>query len=362
MRVDCDICTALNANHSFMFDNTLSSISHAITHFIGNKLKDEDLRLSTEESVFDEPTRAIIWKYVTSAFKAPEFYQFTHSAELDLNNVYTIAKDIFGNEQSFVKRSQDLAKLLQTHSQHPQVKSGELFILYFKRLSFGNTVGDAIGIFKSEKKEPFLFTEEQDSIIDILSYQGISPAKVDKACVIFNVDEEDGYQVLSVDNLNKGEETKFWFEDFLNIRQRSTEYSKTSNMINMTKDFILNDLNSEELMDKSEKINLLNKSKDFFSENESFDQEEFSVQVFEDKGVADRFKAYTAEKDRDGFNYEERFEISQDAFKKKQRVFKSVLKLDKNFHVYIHGDREMIEKGTDDNGRKYYKLFYEDEA
>jgi hypothetical protein len=345
-----------------MFDTNLSSIAHAITHFIGNKLKDEDLRLSTEESVFDEPTRAIIWKYVVSAFKAPEFYRFTHTAELDLNNVYTIARDIFSNQQVFVKRSQDLAKLLETHSQHPQVKSGELFIMYFKRLSFGGVSGDAIGIFKSEKKEPFLFTEEQDAIIDIHSFQGISPSKVDKACVIFNVDEEDGYQVLSVDNLNKGEETKFWFEDFLNIKQRSTEYTKTSNIINITKDFILNDLNSDELMEKSEKIDLLNKSKDFFSENESFDQEEFAVQVFEDKGVADRFKAYTAEKDRDGFNYEEGFEISQDAFKKKQRVFKSVLKLDKNFSVYIHGNRDMIEKGTDDTGRKYYKLYFDEEA
>lgn len=345
-----------------MFENTLSTISHAITHFIGNKLKDEDLRLSTEESVFDEPTRAIIWKYVTSAFKAPEFYRFTHSAELDLNNVYVIAKDIFANQQVFTKRSQDLAKLLQQHSQHPQVKSGEMFVLYFKRLSFGNITGDAIGIFKSEKKEPFLFTEEKEAIIDIHSFQGISPSKVDKACLIFNVDEEDGYQVLSVDNLNKGEETKFWFEDFLNIKQRSTEYAKTSNIINITKDFILNDLNSDDLMEKSEKIDLLNRTKDFFSENESFDQEEFAVKVFEDKGAADRFKAYTAEKDRDGFNYEDRFEISQDAVKKKQRVFKSVLKLDKNFHVYIHGDRDLIEKGTDENGRKYYKLFFEEES
>lgn len=345
-----------------MFDTTLSSISHAITHFIGNKLKDEELRLSTEESVFDEPTRAIIWKYVMSAFKAPEFYRFTHAAELDLNNVYVIAKDIFNNEGVFKKRSQDLAHLLQQHSQHPQVKSGELFVLYFKRLTFGGVTGEAIGIFKSEKKEPFLFTEEQDSIIDIHSFQGISPSKVDKACLIFNVDEEDGYQVLSVDNLNKGEETKFWFEDFLNITQRSTVYAKTAGMINITKDFILNDLNTDELMDKSEKIDMLNRTKEFFKENEAFDQEEFSVQVFEDKAVADRFKAYTAEKDKGDFNYDEGFDISQDAVKNKQRVFKSVLKLDKNFHVYIHGDREMIQKGADDNGRKYYKLFFEDES
>ncbi len=43
--------------------------------------------------------------------------------------------------------------------------------------------------------------------------------------------------------------------------------------------------------------------------------------------------------------------------------FKSVLKLDKNFHIYIHGDKELIEKGYDDAvGKKFYKIYYDEEA
>ncbi|MFM7764289.1 MAG: hypothetical protein ACKO6I_01410, partial [Sphingomonadales bacterium] len=38
-----------------------------------------------------------------------------------------------------------------------------------------------------------------------------------------------------------------------------------------------------------------------------------------------------------------------------------ILKLDKNFHTYIHGNREMIEKGTDPDGRKFYKIYFENE-
>lgn len=34
--------------------------------------------------------------------------------------------------------------------------------------------------------------------------------------------------------------------------------------------------------------------------------------------------------------------ISQDA-KKQNRSFKSIIRLDKNFHIYIHGDRKLIE-------------------
>jgi translation initiation factor 2A len=39
-----------------------------------------------------------------------------------------------------------------------------------------------------------------------------------------------------------------------------------------------------------------------------------------------------------------------------------VKELDKNFHIYIHGDRTKIEQGVDENGRKFYKIYYDQEA
>ena len=54
------------------------------------------------------------------------------------------------------------------------------------------------------------------------------------------------------------------------------------------------------------------------------------------------------------------FTISESAVKKQARSLKSVIKLDKNFHIYIHGDRELIEKGEDKKG-KFYKVYYQEE-
>ena len=57
------------------------------------------------------------------------------------------------------------------------------------------------------------------------------------------------------------------------------------------------------------------------------------------------------------------FEISVHAVKQQAKVFKSVLKLDKNFHIYIHGNRQLIEKGFDEaTGRNYYKLYFDNES
>ena len=61
--------------------------------------------------------------------------------------------------------------------------------------------------------------------------------------------------------------------------------------------------------------------------------------------------------------FDDQFEISSHAVKRQARVFKSVLKLDKNFHIYIHGDRDRIEQGVDERtGRKYYKIYYDQES
>lgn len=38
---------------------------------------------------------------------------------------------------------------------------------------------------------------------------------------------------------------------------------------------------------------------------------------------------------------------------------KSVIKLDKNFHIYIHGRRDKIQEGEDGKG-KFIKLYYDE--
>ena len=90
--------------------------------------------------------------------------------------------------------------------------------------------------------------------------------------------------------------------------------------------------------------------------------DEFANEVIDNTKAIDLFKTYKT-------NYEEEydtpigdsFSISDAAVKKQSRSFKSVLKLDKNFHIYIHGNNELIEKGMEENGRKFYKIYYENE-
>jgi hypothetical protein len=48
--------------------------------------------------------------------------------------------------------------------------------------------------------------------------------------------------------------------------------------------------------------------------------------------------------------------------KKQSKVYKQVLKLDRNFHIYIHGNNEFIERGFDEEkNMNYYKVYFREE-
>ena len=52
--------------------------------------------------------------------------------------------------------SGQIAKYLYKVANHPKIKSGELYVVYFKGVQIEGNMLDAIGIFKSENKETYL--------------------------------------------------------------------------------------------------------------------------------------------------------------------------------------------------------------
>jgi hypothetical protein len=108
---------------------------------------------------------------------------------------------------------------------------------------------------------------------------------------------------------------------------------------------------------------LLNRSVNYFKKHDTFEKEEFETEVFANENVIESFRKFDQHyRQEHEVELSDSFEISAQAVKKQARIFKSILKLDKNFHIYIHGNRELIEQGTDENGRKFYKIYYETEA
>lgn len=335
-----------------------------IIHRVGNKLLEESVIFSDEPAELAEPGLPdLLNAYFLSAFKDPVFYHFHHVSSLDLNEVYTIASALFKSRKNFIKHSRDLANILYEYSNHPKIKSGELYVAYFDDCVINDERTDAIGIFKSENRESFLKVFQEDAWFGVSHDEGISIKKPDKACLIFNVKEDEGFRVCIVDTLNSGGEAQYWKDEFLKLKPVADNYYQTQNYLTLAKNFVTGRLDEEFEVSKADQIDYLNRSINYFKKNEQFNERDFEKDVFEHQEVITSFKKFKGDFQNE---YEVRvvseFEISAQAVKRQSKVFKSVLKLDRNFHIYIHGDKELIEKGVDPDGRKYYKIYYREES
>ncbi len=174
----------------------------------------------------------------------------------------------------------------------------------------------------------------------------------------------EGYSVCVVDKINKQQEAQYWVNDFLQVTPYNNQYHATQNALSMCKLFISNELPEKFEVNKSDQIDLLNRSLEYFKTKEQFQLEEFAQEVIHHPEVVNAFNEYKQKfAEAKNLPITEEFDIHLSAVKKQERIFKSILKLDKNFHVYIHGRKDLIEKGYDEMvGKHYYKLFFDEES
>jgi 37-kD nucleoid-associated bacterial protein len=345
------------------FEAALQQIS---VHKIGNKQLDEPLVLSERPlQLDDEILNNLLMQYFLQPFeKINELSRLHHATgNLQLNEVYHFANKMFENYDFHHDSSQQLAKLLYEKATHPKVKSGELYVVQFTNLQIEGELLQAIGIFKSENKESYL-TVSQSEHDFTLHYQqeAINIKKLDKGCIIFNTEKKEGYKVAVIDQTNRTEAV-YWIDDFLQLKVRNDSYNQTNSVLSAYRTFVTEKIDEEFSISKTDKIDMLNRSIKYFKDKDHFNMDEFSNEVIgSDEGIA-LFNNYKEQYERDFDSpIQNEFEISSVAVKKQARVYKSVLKLDRNFHIYIHGNKELIEKGFDaERNMNYYKVYFKEE-
>ncbi|MDR0605609.1 MAG: nucleoid-associated protein [Bacteroidales bacterium] len=340
-----------------------TTIQQVILHKVGNKNNEEGMFLSPMPLLLDENLNNLLLDYFLSSFKSEEHFNFYHENGCQNNEIYRIASEIFDNAHSLFEHSITLAQCLYNASTHPKIKGGEFYVVYFKNYLVNEQAVDAIGLFKAENQDVFLKTLFSADATSIQMEQGTNIHKMDKGCLILNIEKEQGYIISIVDNISKGVEAQYWIDDFLSLRQRQDEYYNTQNLLTLTKTFITKELPQQYEVSKADQADLLNKSVNFFKTNDNFNMEDFTNEVMQHPKIIDTFTQFKSNYQQEyDMDIADNFTISDNALKKQARVFKSVIKLDKNFHIYVHGNRELIEQGIDETGRKYYKIYYKEET
>lgn len=346
------------------FEASLNAIS---VHHIGNQSQNEFYTLSDQplELKDDLITKLLIQYFLTPFEKANEVYHLMHSSgDLNLNEIYHFVSKAFEDQAYFHEASEQIGKYLFRVSNHPKIKSGELYVVYFKNVQIEGEQLDAVGIFKSETKETYLKVYPGEGGFQ-MDYEenAININKLDKGTLIFNTNKEEGYKVVVIDHTNRSQEAVYWKDEFLQLKIRNDNFNQTNNTLSIYKNFVTQKIDEEFEMTKADKIDLLNRSIKYFKEKETFDLDEFTGEVIGNEQAIESFKNYKQQYEQEyDTPIADTFDISSNAVKKQARVYKSVLKLDRNFHIYIHGDKELIEKGFDEEkAMNYYKVYFKEE-
>ena len=144
-----------------LFNAHIDSLS---IHRVGNKSRNEAIFLSEKTFSLNDEIVPPLKEYFFKPFREKEenYYQFAHDVDLDYNEMFQLASEIFTNPSNVHEVSKKITNHLFEQSNHPHIKNGEVYVSYLTNVSIDNNVVDAIGIFKSEMKTDFVQFEEKE--------------------------------------------------------------------------------------------------------------------------------------------------------------------------------------------------------
>lgn len=345
-----------------MFNLSNATLQRIAVHRIGNKLNEGELLCSKKELKLRDDLRELVSNWFLGAFKSPVWFHFNRDNIKPAG--IQAADELFSNQEKLLFQSVQLAKHLYECTAHPKIKEGELYVCYFTGGILDDQEVDFIGLFKSETKDVYLKVSVEEQVFQLNSEEGINIHRLDKGCLIFNTEAEAGYRLCIVDTVSSGEEARYWKYEFLDIKPRNDSTFKTQSLINLTRDFCKDILVEENNVSPLDRIAVMNDSVNYMQQHPAFSMEQFEQDVLQEPTVIEAFQDYKRNyQPLKETNYElDSIEVAPEVMKKNSKFFRHAVKLDKNFHLYIHGNPQMVERGYDEEkGMKYYKLFYVNE-
>ena len=335
----------------------VNKIVKAVVQRVGNKLHNDGVSYSSETTDMHS-VQDCFCRLVNASIKTADRKHFTFVGGLELNPVYRFVSNIFNNPDSIVIQANNLARYLYEQSVYPTIGIGEFSVVLFEKCLLDGKERDVIGLFKSESVDSVLKVSNDGRRLNLVEEHGMSLKKLDNGCLIFNVERDNGYVVMTTHS--KAKNADYWIDSFLHLGASNDSYHTTLNYIEFSKAFI----ESEHMhgIKKHEKAVCINRAIELLSNENDVSFKSFLDNVF---GVEHQQEALTFKK-----KYEtshnvailNEFSPSKDALKRQSVSPIRTIKLDNNFDIKVKSDKNLIEQGYDsDKQMNYLKIFYIDE-
>jgi len=332
----------------------VNEIKAATIQIVGNKTRGEGL--SSASSLADvSDSSDFLTKLIEKSFTMDDLKCFSYIESVELNPVYQFASKIFNDNETFLKQSVNIATYLYDQSVHPNIRSGELYVLLLE-CEYKKTAVDAMAILKSEKKDPFLATDNDGWEISVRTIYGTGMKGLDKGCLILNVDRENGYVVGTVDNTNNGSDAQYWTDSFLHVTDCEDDYHQTVKLMDMCKGFV----KQQDDISDIERAIAAKRTADVFAAGETIQVDALADLICQDDKQKQEFAAYRKAFEKQNGGFAEEVNVVKKAAIRKPVTKMTTLKLGADFEVKVLNPEAKIEGGVDKkSGKKYYTLYYE---
>ena len=327
----------------------VKEIKMATIQVVGNKTRGEGL---SGASVLADVTASEVFlkQLIEKSFTMDDLKCFSYIESVELNPVYQFVSKIFDDGSAFLKQSVNIATFLYDQSIHPNIRSGELYVLLLDCEYKKETVG-AIAILKSERKDPFLATDNDGREISVRTIYGTGLKGLDKGCLVLNIDREKGYVVGTVDNTNNGNDAQYWTDCFLHVSDCDDDYHQTVKLMDMCKGFVKQ---QEEL----EGAIIAKKTVDAFAAGEMIRIDALADMICQNEEQRKAFENYRQSYEAEHGDFAEEVGVVKKASLRKPVTKLTTLKLGADFEVKVLSPEARIESGNDKKGRRYCTLYY----
>lgn len=332
----------------------VKEIKMATIQVVGNKTKGEGL--SAASMLADvSGCSEFLMKLIEKSFTMDDLKCFSYIESVELNPVYQFVSKMFEDKETFLKHSVNIATFLYDQSIHPNIRSGELYVLLLE-CEYKKEIVEAVAILKSEQKDPFLTTDNNGREISVRTIYGTGMKGLDKGCLVLNIDREGGYIVGTLDNTNKWNDAQYWTDSFLHVTNCKDDYHQTVKLMEMCTGFV------SQLKDHSvvESAVVAKKTAEAFSRGGAIQMDDLADMICQNDEQKQAFDAYRLSFVKEYGDFSDEVSVVKKATNNKLVKRMNTLKLGADFEVKVLNPDAKIEGGVDKkSGKKYYTFYYE---
>lgn len=328
----------------------VKEIKKATIQVVGNKTRGEGLSAASVLADVSGSSE-FLTKLVEKSFMMDDLKRFSYIESVELNPVYQFVSKVFDDEEAFLKQSVNIATFLYDQSIHPNIRSGELYVLLLECEYKKETV-EAVAILKSEKKDPFLATDNDGREISVRTIYGTGLKGLDKGCLVLNVNREKGYVVGMVDNTNNGSNAQYWTDSFLHVTNCEDDYHQTVKLTEMLTAF------SKQVAEQSaaEGAVVAKKTTELLKKSKAVQVDELSERLCANNEQREQFAAFRQEFEEEYGGFAEEVYVVAKAVSRKPITRMNILRIGDRFEVKVLNTEARMEQGKDERGR-YWKLY-----